>query len=313
MNTINTDTLIQFLLQQQTAEKVIQLDNAYKIFMNHLNINNRPGTIDAYQRCLKPVFSFFRSNNIFNSNQITTEVINRFILARKPFVKNETINKELVGLKTMLNLMIKLKYIDKLSFEFTRLKTEKPTIPQINKEDLNRIIDYFNSSKKTPDANKLIFYLMLTTGIRTSEVLNIKNKNINLDEMYIYLDFTKTHHTRYIYINESIKELLIKVMNNNTYLFNNDDGTQMTSNAIKMLFRHLRRDLKIEVLSPHKLRHYYATHLYEKSLDIHLVSKLLGHTSIKTTEIYLDINDKNNQFKNNFYNPMNDLNSIILN
>ena len=51
-------------------------------------------------------------------------------------------------------------------------------------------------------------------------------------------------------------------------------------------------------------------YLYEKSLDIYLVSKLLGHTNIKTTEIYLDINDKNNQIKNDYFNPVNDLISI---
>ena len=96
-------------------------------------------------------------------------------------------------------------------------------------------------------------------------------------------------------------------MNNNEYLFTDENNIQMTSNGIKMFFKHLRDDIKIDVLSPHKLRHYYATNLYEKSLDIYLVSKLLGHTNIKTTQIYLDLNDKNNQTKNNYYNPMNDL------
>lgn len=307
MNMINTDTLIQFLLQQQTSEKIIQLNDAYKIFMNHLNINNRPGTIEAYQTCLKPVFKFFKANNIFNSNQITTDLINRFILERKPFVKNATINKEIISLKTMLNLMIKLKYIDKLSFEFQRLKVDKPIIESINKDDLIKIINYFNSNIKLNPKYKLIFFLMCTTGIRTTELLNIKNKNINLDELTIYLEFTKSHHTRYIFIKEELIPLIKIVMNDKTYLFNDEHGNQMTDNNLRLFFKHLKRDLKIENLSPHKLRHYFATTIYNKSLDIYLVSKLLGHTNIKTTEIYLDINDKNNQTKSNFYNPLNDL------
>lgn len=310
MNTINTEALISFLLQQQQTEKTIQLDDAYKVFMNHLSINNRPGTKDYYINNMKPILKFLKNKNIFNSSQINNEVINEFILHRKPFVSNISINKEIIALKTMLNLMIKNKYIDKLNFEFNSLKTEKPIIKSINKDDLNKIIDFLNTSTKTPDNNRLIFYLMLTTGIRTNELLNIKNKNINLDEQTIYLDFTKTGHPRYIYINEQIKELVIKVKNDNTYLFCDEHGNQLTSNGIKMFFRHLRRDLNIEVLSPHKLRHYYATNLYNKSLDIYLVSKLLGHTNIKTTEIYLDLNDKNNQIKNDFYNPINDLISI---
>lgn len=306
MNTINTETLIQFLLQQQKTEKVIQLDQAYNIFINHLKINNRPGTVDAYMCDLKPVFKFFTKNNIFNSNQVTTEIINKFILERKPLIKATTINREIVSLRTMLNLCIKMKYIDKLNFEFTRLKTEKTIIDKIEKEDLNKIISYLNNSNVS-DKNKLIFFLILTTGIRTNELVNIKNKNIDLENRTIFLDFTKSHHNRYIYINPYLDELIKKVMNKNLYLFNDDAGIQLTANAVRMFFKHLRYDLKIPVLSPHKLRHYYATNLYEKSLDIYLVSKLLGHTNIKTTEIYLDINDKNNQKKNDYYNPINDL------
>lgn len=308
-NTINTETLIQFLLQQQTTEKVIELETAYKIFMNHLNINNRKGTKDAYICCLKPVFAFFKKYNIFKSNQITNEIINQFILDRKPFVKNITINKELIGLKTMLNLMIKLNYIDKLNFVFTKLKEEKPIIDQINKEDLVKIINYLNVSK-TSNKYKLIFYLILTTGIRTNELVNIKNKNIDLKNNTIYLDFTKTGHSRFIFINPTIELFIKNQINNNTYLFNDEEGNQLSANAVRMFFKHLKQDLEIDVLSPHKLRHYYATNLYEKSLDIYLVSKLLGHTNIKTTEIYLDINDKNNQIKNDYFNPVNDLISI---
>jgi len=305
-NTINTEVLIQFLLQQQKTEKIINLDTAYKLFMDHLYINNRQGTIEAYKCCLKPVYSFFKKNNIFNSNQINNELINKFILERKPFVKNETINKEIIGLKTMLNLMKKNNLIDEIHFEFKRLKTEKPIIESIKKDDLNKIILYLNNSKVT-NKNKLIFYLILTTGIRTNELVNIKNKNINLKEMTIYLDFTKSGHNRLIYINPIIKPLIENLISENTYLFNDEKNQQLTANAVRMFFKHLRYDLKINVLSPHKLRHYYATNLYNKSLDIYLVSKLLGHSNIKTTEIYLDINDKNNQVKNNFYNPINDL------
>ena len=305
-NTINTEVLIQFLLQQQTTEKTIELDTAYKIFMDHLKINRRPGTLDSYKCCLKPIFKYLKDHKIYKSHEITNEVINQFILHRKPFVKNETINKEIIGLRAILNHMIKNKYIDKLNFEFTKLKTEKAIIPSIKKEDLNRIINYMNNSKIT-NKNKLIFYLMLTTGIRTNELLHIKNKNINIEEMTIYLEFTKTGHPRFIYINPSLKELILKVKNNYEFLFTDENNNQMTSNGIKMFFRHLKEDVHVDILSPHKLRHYYATNLYEKSLDIYLVSKLLGHTNIKTTQIYLDLNDKNNQTKNDFYNPINDL------
>lgn len=73
-----------------------------------------------------------------------------------------------------------------------------------------------------------------------------------------------------------------------------------------MLFKRLKRDLDIEVLSPHKVRHFYATNIYNKSKDIYLVSQLLGHTNINTTQIYLDIDNEEHQEKNNYFNPIND-------
>lgn len=308
-NTINTEVLIQFLLQQQTAEKIIQIDEAYRLFLDHLNINNRPGTINSYKACLKPILNYLNINNIYNSSQITSDIINKYVLSRKPFVKNNTINKEVNSLKIMLNLMIKKKYIDKINFEYKNFKYEKPNINSIKKDDLNKIINYFNSSKVS-NKYKLIFYLICTTGIRTNELLNIKNKNIDLKEMNIYLEFTKTHQTRYIFIKEELLPLIQRVKNNNIYLFNDEHGKQLTGNALRLFFKHLKKNLNIDNLSPHKLRHYYATTIYKKSLDIYLVSKLLGHTNIKTTEIYLDINNKNNQKKNNYYNPLNDLTPI---
>lgn len=309
MNTINTQELIDFLLQHQKKEKTIEIKHAYKIFMNHLQVHNRAGTIKAYKSCLKPLLKYLEVHKIFLSNQITSDLINRYILERKPFVKNNTINKEIISFKTMLNLMIKKKYIDNLNFEFSKLKVEKPIIKAISKSDLNKIIRYFNSHAVL-DKNKLLFMLITTTGIRTTELLNIKNSNVDLKNLRIYLEFTKTNYPRFIYIKKELIPLFNKVMSNKTYLFNDDFGNQMTDNALRCFFKRLKKELNIDVLSPHKLRHYYATSLYNKSLDIYLVSKLLGHTNIKTTEIYLDINDKNNQIKNDYYNPLNDLDPL---
>lgn len=96
-------------------------------------------------------------------------------------------------------------------------------------------------------------------------------------------------------------------MSNNKYLFLEEDNkTQLTYNALKCFFKRLKRDLDIDVLSPHKVRHFYATNIYNKSKDIYLVSQLLGHTNINTTQIYLDIDNEEHQEKNNYFNPIND-------
>ena len=176
-------------------------------------------------------------------------------------------------------------------------------LPTINKNDIIKILNYFKNCFRDKK-NILAFMLILTTGIRTNELVNIKNKNIDLKNKIIKLDFTKSGKERYIYIVDELIELVQLVKNNNEFLFNDYENNQMTCNSLRCFFKHLKQNLNIEVLSPHKLRHFYATQLYKNSLDIYLTSQLLGHSDIKMTQIYLDIDNKDNQIKNQKYNPL---------
>lgn len=305
-NSINTQELINFLISKTDNVKSIEITNMYKIFMDELFIHNRQGTINSYNAILKPVMKYFYENNIKTSYEINNQVISNYVISRKPFVKPQTINKEITALKTMFNVCIRKNYIDSINFDFKRLEVKKTKIESISNNDMRKILEYLNTSHVL-DKHKLLFLLMLTTGIRTNELLNIENRNINLNKKKIYLEFTKTHTPRYIYLVDDVIPLIQKLMSNNKYLFLEEDNkTQLTSNALKCFFKRLKRDLDIDVLSPHKVRHFYATNIYNKSKDIYLVSQLLGHTNINTTQIYLDIDNEEHQEKNNYFNPIND-------
>ncbi len=302
MNTIDTDKLINFLLQQKETEKFIELKTAYNVFMDYLKLHNRKGTINAYKTDLKFIYSYFHEMNLTRTNQITTDVIDKYVNKRINHVKPVTVNKEITTLKIMYNRLIKNNYIDKIPFTYNRLKQAKPIIDEISFNDIKKIIELFKSDKTIFDYNKLAFMLMLTTGIRTNELVNIKTANVDLEKNSILLDFTKNGKARFIYIVDNLKDLIKKQMkNNNIYLFEN-----ITCNSIRNFFKRLKKKLNIDVLSPHKLRHYYATNIYSKTNDIFLVMNLLGHSDIKMTQIYLNINNQENQRKNNLYNPIND-------
>ena len=305
MNQIDTQQLINFLLSQQQSEKSMEINTCYKIFMNHLSIHNRAGTIHAYESALKPLLKYLDRNKIITTAQLNNAVIDKFVLWRKPIVKPVTINKEVKSLEIMLRLMIRYNYIDKINFKFTALKTVKTNIDKISKESIEKIIKYFETANVEKN-NKLMFLLILTTGIRTSEVINIKNKNIDLVNNVIKLDFTKNGEPRNIYIIDQVKPLLEATMNSKEYLFYDSHGNQMTANGVRKFFKRLKDTLNIKILSPHKLRHYYATTIYKKSLDLYLVKDLLGHKSLTMTQIYLDIDHKENQLRNSTYNPLND-------
>lgn len=303
-NQINTQQLIDFLLNQN-KEKSIEISTAYRIYIDYINIHKRHGTLESYNAALKPVLTYLKQRRIATTSDVTTDLINQYVLYRKPFVKNQTINREIKYLKAMFNYMIKLNYIDKINFTYEPLKYVKTKIPRIEDSSIKKILDYFDTSR-IETKSKLIFLLILTTGIRTSELLNIENKNIDLENNFIKLEFTKNGESRNIYIVEKVKPLIKAIMTNNKYLFLDNHKNKLSANALRLIFRRLKKELNIDILSPHKLRHYYATNIYNKSLDICLVKELLGHKSVTMTQIYLDIDQRNNQVKNSYYSPLND-------
>lgn len=304
-NNLNTQELINFLLSQQKEEKTIELSNCYKLFMEHLTLHNRAGTKKSYICILKPIWNYFKKNKIYATHQLTDELINQYALFRIPLVKPQTINKEISALETMLKLMVKYKYIDYVSFHFEKLAVRKTKIESITKQSIDKILNHLKTTNTT-NRNKLIFLLILTTGIRTTELINIKTKNIDLDKKKIYLEHTKNKETRYIYLVDDVVTMIRKVIQDTEFLFVDENKNQMSTNALRLFFKYLKKTCNIQVLSPHKLRHYYATNIYNKSKDISLVKDLLGHKSIQMTQIYLDINNEDNQKKNSYYSPLND-------
>ena len=295
---METNKLIKLLLQEESKE--LTISDAVKIYFNKLKLHNRPGTTNYYSATLKPIMTKMSLLNIESTNQIDNNFINKYINSRLGTVKNTTINKEIKALTTMLKYLEEQELISSIKYKFKPLPQEQVKIKDIDKNDIIKILKYFKTSK-TSDIYKLAFMLILTTGIRTNELLNIKNSNIDLINKKIYLDFTKTHKPRYIYIVDEIKPLLEHLKTSDIYLFN------ISVNRLRIFFKKLKKRLNIKVLSPHKIRHYYATTIYNKSLDIYMVSKLLGHQEIKTTQIYLSINSKAEQNANSIYNPIKDL------
>lgn len=295
---METNKLIKLLLQEESKE--LTISDAIKIYFNKLKLHNRPGTTNYYHAALKPIMTKMSLLNIESTNQIDNNFINKYVNSRLGTVKNTTINKEIKALTTMLRYLEEQELISSIKYKFKPLPQEQVKIKDIDKNDIIKILNYFKTSK-TSDIYKLAFMLILTTGIRTNELLNIKNSNIDLINKKIYLDFTKTHKPRYIYIVDEIKPLLEHLKTSDIYLFN------ISVNRLRIFFKKLKKRLNIKVLSPHKLRHYYANTIYNKSLDIYMVSKLLGHQEIKTTQIYLSINSKTEQNANSIYNPIKDL------
>ena len=312
MNILDQSISILDVLSLVTKKQQIKSMELYASLTLYIKIMEpyvRPDTLIYYQENMDLVFKFFRLNDITETKQINQNIIDKFI--KWSFANNNkaaTINKRIGILQTMLRRLEEANAINAPVFKYTKLKETKTKIEPVKKEDVKKILSQID---KMSISHQLMLYLLIATGIRRNELVHIKIENINFKSHSIYLDFTKSGKPRYCYFDEKIEFLIRKQMENiktttNPYLFALGSGHVDKQSVSSMLYK-LKHDLGIDVLSSHKLRHFYATELLKNGADIYTVKELLGHSDLEMTQRYLDFTNeeiKENNFK---YNPIKNL------
>ncbi len=312
MNILDQSISILDVLSLVTKKQQIKSMELYASLTLYIKIMEpyvRPDTLIYYQENMDLVFKFFRLNDITETKQINQNIIDKFI--KWSFANNNkaaTINKRIGILQTMLRRLEEANAINAPVFKYTKLKETKIKIEPVKKEDVKKILSQID---KMSISHQLMLYLLIATGIRRNELVHIKIENINFKSHSIYLDFTKSGKPRYCYFDEKIEFLIRKQMENikattNPYLFALGSGHVDKQSVSSMLYK-LKHDLGIDVLSSHKLRHFYATELLKNGADIYTVKELLGHSDLEMTQRYLDFTNeeiKENNFK---YNPIKNL------
>lgn len=300
---INLNEFVKKLLLEQ-ERKDISLDIGLEYYLNNVKITKRPGTYIYYRNHLKYVIQELNDRNIFYYSQINNIVIDQLAAYFKDCGNcNATINKKLYSFQIMTNYLVKEGLISEPSFKYEKLKEVAPGTDVAELEDLKTVLSWL---KNQPVYKQLIFKLIATTGVRRTELTRIKRKYIDLVNNSIYLDETKTGNARYLYLTDDVKELIKYELENkpkNTYLFIHHDGRQITTSTIDSLFHQIKKELNVK-LSPHKLRHTFATAILENGGDLEQVRILLGHTSYQCTKRYLHVKEKKLKDTSRQMNPL---------
>ncbi len=173
--------------------------------------------------------------------------------------------------------------------EIPMMKKEKKLPKVISKEKIKQIIDSCENLK-----HKLIIKFLYSSGLRLSELLSLKRKDIDFDNNLIFIEGGKGSKDRITILSENLKNDLLKYYSNNIfkteYVFEGRKGKYTKKSVQKILERQGKKlNLKIH---PHMLRHSFATHLLENGTDLRHIQKLLGHNSSSTTEIYTHVANK---------------------
>ena len=161
-------------------------------------------------------------------------------------------------------------------------------IPEIlTKEEIKKMINSTLNIK-----HKLIIKLLYGCGLRVSEIINLKKQDINFGESLIHIKLAKGKKDRFVKIPESLINELKSYCNlhEEEFLFPSNRGGKLTKKTIAKIVKNAGKKAGVKKrVYPHLLRHSFATHLLEEGVDLKIIQKLLGHSDIKTTQIYTQI------------------------
>ena len=157
--------------------------------------------------------------------------------------------------------------------------------------------------------NRCILELLYATGMRVGELVNIKLNDIDLKEKYIKI-LGKGNKERIVYFGDYAKEYLEKYIyeardsllknKKSDYLLINNSGTGLSARGVELIIKNIIKETSIKSnITPHVLRHTFATHLLNEGCDILSVQELLGHESLRATQVYTHIT---NEGLRNIYN-----------
>ena len=186
---------------------------------------------------------------------------------------------------------LKFFYEEILGKTISNIKTPKTpkSVPEIlSKKEIRTLIENAGSEK-----TRLIIKILYATGLRVSELVNLKLKDLSLDQKEGWVRKGKGSKDRLFPLPESLIPDLEKhistLKQNEVYLFPGKNKTLTTRNVQKILENAANSTGINKRVSPHKLRHSYATHLLDAGTDIRLIQELLGHAQLSTTQIYTHV------------------------
>ncbi len=268
-------------------------------FIKYLKFEKRLSdhTILSYDNDLKQFESFFRTYST-NKEMKTTDkrAIRSWIVELS--LKNlspKSINRKIATLKSFFKFLIKREVIEiNPTTNITSLKTDQKIPNFLKEKDVNFLFDNLILEKNfNGERDMMILELLYGTGIRISELINLKTRNINLPKKEMKI-MGKRKKERIIPLHQQIisqiKKYLDKkneIKSTHEFLLCTNKGKKLYPMLIyRIVKKHLSSLINSKKYNPHLLRHTFATHILNKGGDLNSIKDLLGHESLAATQIY---------------------------
>ena len=275
---------------------IISMDKVLEKYYEYLKyeLNYSDNTISDYKLHILKYKEYLDKNHLNYLSIKKDDVIDMLKYLDTLKLTNRTISNILSALRNFYNYLLDEKYIKTNIFKVvSNPKLDKKLPNFLSIEDLHKIIESISIDTPLDLRNRLIIEMLYATGVRVSELVNIKISDINFNEQSIRI-MGKGRKERIVFYGEYAKDILDKYLdirnNSNEYLIQNNKGNKITSRGIeKIIDKVVEKACINNNVSPHTFRHTFATHLLNSGCEIKSVQELLGHSSLNTTEVYTHI------------------------
>jgi integrase/recombinase XerD len=282
----------------------MKLEKFIDEFLDYLSLERglAVNTIEAYRKDLNKFALFAEEKNIAEPLRPERDDFVGFIYALKESsLKSNSIARNIVALKVFYRYLVSQRYIPTDPTELLESPHLWKYLPDIlSVAEIDSFLKVIRGSKVKDMRDRACFELMYATGMRVSELANLTLSDIDIN-LGVIRCLGKGQKERIIpmgrlarsalsaYLQEARPKLLKE--KDSKHIFLSKQGSRISRQMIWKLMRHyaLLAGIKKEV-SPHTLRHSFATHLLERGADLRIVQELLGHSNISTTQIYTHVN-----------------------
>ena len=256
-------------------------------------------TVKNYFRDLIDYFIYLKQNDLSPTKSIEPKHIRKMLsfLIDKGFSK-VSISRKISAIKSYITFLEKFNYSKNNYSELISIPKKSKSLPKVmTKKEVSQLIKHVEMNTKKNLRDDALIELLYSTGLRVSEVANLKLKDINLKKSEIKI-LGKGNKERIVIFNNKSKEKIISYLKNDKRyisikteaLFQNKFKEALSTRSIqRILKKYLNFSGINSKYSTHTLRHTFATHLLEGGADIKVIQQLMGHSSPETTKIYTHV------------------------
>ena len=289
----------------------MNLEESLKLYIRHIKYekNLSPNTIRSYNKDINHFIDYIKGLKIVNISDLSLDIFRKYLKFLDNFkYSNRTIIRKY---SSLINYFKFLEINNYLKGELTQLINPPRKYQRyysfLSQNELNELLSCIETSDYIGIRNRTLIEVLYSTGARVSEIENINLEDIDFKNSEIKVK-GKGNKERIVYLNHNARFWLNKYLNirdnfrssvnrelsnRESQLFLNKFGGRLTARSIRTILKKYLKKAGIKKnISPHDIRHSFATHLLQEGAGIREIQELLGHENISTTQIYTHLNIK---------------------